>query len=158
MSEEISQNICKTGEFVDALFFEAICSCGSDNHQQCLCVEYDEEVQEVSLIIYSKIVTPEFINWNVRYECQKAFEEGNYWKSLVMKCAYILNHIWVKLKFTKSVWLNGYVESQGTFSFKNNKAIDDYLLAISAAKEKILAFKEKQKNGNGNRTEVSTKA
>lgn len=133
----VSTNICKTGEFKDAIFYEAICSCQATNHNQTLIVEYDPEVRDVNLQIYSRVLTPQWTSWDSRYEYQEALGNGDFYGMAYYKFKLIVEHIFAKLKFTMNIWLKGYVEVENQFMFRNEQAIDDYVNAILSAKTKI---------------------
>ena len=148
---EISTNICKTGEFNDAVFYDAICSCGADHHTQTLEVELDQTLvdgkpchTDVSLRIYGKLTTDEFVSFSARYDFEQAAQNGDYFMMAVHRARIILSKIGAKLKFTKNVWFDGYVQAGSVFSFRNEKQIDDYIAAIEQAKAKL----KEANNGN----------
>ncbi len=149
--QDISTNICKTAEFDDAVFYDAICSCGADHHTQTLEVELDQTLvdgkpchTELNLRIHGKLTTDEFVSFSARYDFEQAAQNGDYLMMGVHRARIILSKIWAKLKFTKQVWLDGYVQAGSVFAFRNEKAIDDYVTAIIQAKEKLKGAK----NGN----------
>ena len=148
---EISSNICKVAEFEDSVFYDAVCSCGADHHIQTLEVEVDQTLiddkasyAEVALKIYGKLTTDEFVSWSARYDYSEAAQDGNYRMMGVHRLRIILSKIAAKLKFTKNVWIDGYVQAGSVFSFRNEKALDDYIAALTQAKEKLKEIK----NGN----------
>lgn len=150
---EISTNICKVAEFDDAVFYDAVCSCGSDHHSQTLEVEVDQTLAdgnpchaEISLKIYGKLTTAEFVDFSARYDFSEAAQNGDYFMMAVHRLRIILSTIKAKLKFTKNVWFDGYVQAENVFTFRNEKALDDYVAALTQAKEKLKGVK----NGNGN--------
>ena len=134
----ISNNICKTGEFNDAIFYEAICSCQADNHTQTLIVEVDEDLPEqVNLQIYSKVITSQFTSWDSRYEFHEAMRDGDYFKIGYYKAKLFIEHIAARLRFTRDIWFKGYIQVENQFIFRNEAAINDYIEAINQAKTKI---------------------
>lgn len=145
----ISTNICKTGEFTDAIFYEALCACQADNHTQQLIVEFDPEVDDVNVQIYSKVLTPMWTSWDTRYELQEAMANLDFYAMAYYKAKLIIEHIAAKLRFTANIWLKGYIEVENQFMFRNEAAINDYILAISTAKDKL---KENQNARKANST------
>ena len=133
----ISDNICRTAEFDDAIYYEAICSCQADHHSQTLIVEFDPEIDDVNLQVYSKIITQQFTSWNSRWEYQEALSNGDYFKIGYYKAKLLLEHIAARIRFTYNIWVKGYIEAENQFIFRNEKSIDAYIEAISSAKTKI---------------------
>lgn len=133
----ISDNICRTAEFNDSIFYEAICSCHADNHNQTLIVEFDPEVNDVNLSIYSKVITQQFTSWNSRCEYNEAMSNGDYFKIGYYKAKLLIEHIAARIRFTYNIWVKGYIEAENHFIFRNEKSIDAYLEAINSAKIKI---------------------
>ena len=148
---EISTNICKVAEFEDAVFYDAICSCGSDHHTQTLEIEVDNTLADgkvchtdLNLRIHSKLTTDGFVDFSARYDFEQAAQSANYWLMCVHRIRIILSKVKAKLKFTKNVWIDGYVQAGSIFSFRNEKALDDYIAALTQAKEKL----KEAKNGS----------
>lgn len=144
MEKQISTNICKIAEFEDSIYYDAICSCGSDQHRQTLTVEVDSFIvdgeihnPEVSLQLDSKIATNEFVSFDARYDFEEAAKVGNYFGMAFHRVRILISSFAIKLKFTKDLWLNGYITAGNVFTFKNEAAIDDYIAAIIQAKEKL---------------------
>lgn len=141
---EISSNICKVGEFTDAIYYDAICSCMADSHNQTLIVEHDKEHDSVNLSVYSKVLTPAWTTFETRDGLSEAMKEGNYQKTAYYRAKLALENIFIKLKFTFTLWSKGYIEVENQFVFRNEKAIEDYVFALTVAKEKMLLQKIKE--------------
>lgn len=144
MKNSISTNICKIAEFKDSVYYDAICSCGSDHHRQTLTVEVDSFIAdgemhhpEVTLQLDSKITTSEFVSFDARYDFEEAAKAGNYLGMAFHRVRILISNFAIKLRFTKDLWLNGYISAGNVFTFKNEAAIDDYIAAITQAKEKL---------------------
>lgn len=146
----ISNNICKVAEFKDSIFYEAICSCQADNHNQTLIVEADEEAHgQVSLAIYSKVITSQFTSWDSRYEYSEAMQNGDYFKMAYYKAKLLIEHIAARIRFTRDIWFKGYVQVENQFIFRNSDSINDYVEAILQAKTKIKENKNEGTKPNG---------
>lgn len=141
----ITNNICKVAEFKDSVFYKAICSCGGDHHDQTLIIEANNEYNQVSLQIYSKVITSQFTSSDSQYEYYEAMKEGDYVKMAFYKAKLLAEHIIARIRFTRDIWFRGFVEVENEFTFRNNAAIDDYVKAIQIAKNKI---KENQNGTN----------
>jgi len=142
---EVADNICKIGEFDDAVYFAAICSCSSQDHSQQLSVEFDSDVNDVTLHVYSRITTCSLVNWEIQNNYCEALQEGNYWKAALTKALAILDGIWVRIKMTKKIWVDGYVSAENEFIFRDESAIDSYIGAISRAKKKIQSINRNER-------------
>ena len=147
-----TNNICKVAEFKDAVFYEAICSCMADNHNQSLIVEADEDVgDQVNLQIYSKVITSQFTTWDSRYEYSEAMQNGDYFKIGYYKAKLLIEHIAARIRFTRDIWFKGYIQVENQFIFRNDAAIDDYVQAIQTAKTKIQeSINERARASEGN--------
>lgn len=141
---EISTNICKTAEFKDAIYFDAACSCHCADHIQTLIVEVDEELHDVKLQIYSKVLTPMMTSTDSRVELWEAMKEADYFKIAFYKAKLLAEHFMSRVKFTFNIWAKGRIEVENEFIFRNEKAIDDYIFALTSAKEQL---KKEIKNG-----------
>ena len=122
----ISRNICEVGDLGDSVYYEAHCSCGSEPHQQQLCIEADKEYPgQLSLMIYSKIYTesPDTSN-NYDADFQTKIEN---WVKRIKKTWAIIVHVIV----------HGYVEGSNEFLFSDEKAILDYAKAIIEGVAKV---------------------
>jgi hypothetical protein len=141
---EISTNICKIAEFKDAIYFDASCSCQSNDHIQTLIVGVDEELRDITLQIYSKVLTPMMTSSDSRFELWEAMQEADYFKIAFYKAKLIAEHFLSRVKFTFNIWTKGRIEVENEFIFRNEKAIDDYIFALTSAKEQL---KKELKNG-----------
>lgn len=158
---EISNNICKVGEFKDAIFYEAICQCGNPDHNQELVVEIENftnddgtvKHREVNLLIYSEINTYSYTDFSAKSDYRDALEDGNYFAIGFHKLRVLLSNLAVKLRFTRDLWLNGYIKGSNFFTFRNEAALDDYVKAVISAKEQL---KKEINNGKTSKKE-STK-
>ena len=144
----ISDNICRTAEFDDSIFYEAICSCQADHHKQAIIVEFEPELNDISLSIYSKIITEQFTTWDSRWEYQEALSNGDYFKIGYYKAKLLIEHIAARIRFTYNIWTKGYVKAENHFIFRNEKSIDAYLEAISSAKTKIKENQNERRNNS----------
>lgn len=134
------------------IMYEAVCSCLADDHSQTLIVEVDEDGHDINVQIYSKIITEQFTSWNSRYEYQEAMSEGNYFKLGYYKAKLLIEHISARIRFTWDIWVNGYVRAENQFIFRNEAAIDDYVEAITIAKNKMKEIRNERskKSTKGN--------
>ena len=131
----ISTNICKTHEFNDAVFYHAMCGCGSTHHEQSLCMEYDEEIGDLTLIFYH--------NNEIKY-----LDRDNYFRELyfrtdncfVSKFALVgwwFSDIWNRLKLCCEIMMTGEVKFQSVYMIQSKDHINSYLNALHEAADKI---------------------
>jgi hypothetical protein len=125
-----ANRICVMDEFEDAIFLHACCSCGHEDHQQTLEVEVSDG--DINLTIYSKIVTS-YIH-EPSYDCTRTEKLEYHWKDWSRRIKWIL-----------SIVFKGYVEAENVFSFHGSEQIDDYLDAISRAKNQLWLEQERSK-------------
>lgn len=128
-----SNRICIMGEFDSAIFLHAHCSCGHENHQQTLELEVDEELDLINLLIYSKIVT--------HYKCGPHSDAS--WQE---RAEYFYKDLRDRIRWACSALFKGYVEAENVFTFEGDKQIEDYLDAISRAKNQLWLNKERKKS------------
>lgn len=127
-----SNRICVMGEFNSSIYLHAHCSCGSDNHQQTLEIEVDEDDgDDINLLIYSKAFT-----------AYQRYEYSEDWKvNLIDKLKDWRNRV----KWICSILFHGYVEVENVFTLSGKAQIEDYLDAISRARNKLWIIQERQK-------------
>lgn len=129
----ISENICKTGEYADAVAFKAECSCGGPDHSQSLFVEI--EYDQVTLKLYSTIEANVYCSSTYNYFDE--INKGHYLKAFFHWIRHSFYMFREKCRLTKKLWLDGYVTAENDFMFKNNASIDAYVEAIKTAQEKL---------------------
>jgi hypothetical protein len=119
MKRDISKNICEAGNFDSAIFLKAICDCTDDRHTQTLEIEADED-GPITLTIF----TNSFSN----YISSNWIRD---WKN--------------RLSLILSILTKGYCETSSEFIISGTDQIDDYLKAISDARNAIWSRQQKGK-------------
>lgn len=132
-----STRVCTMGEFETSVFLHAHCSCGHENHSQTLEIELDEDCDIINLLIYSKIVTP-YVH---EPSCNAPFLE---------KVEYFYKDWKARFSWIISIIFKGYVQAENVFTLDGDKQIEDYIDAISRAKNVIWLNKQRKQNGTNN--------
>jgi hypothetical protein len=123
--EVATTRISVANEFPDMIALSADCHCGDDFHRQQLVVEInDDETEEITLSIYSKIFVGHWYLWS---------PYDTFWEKLQKRYT---DFRW-RLFWAWSLLFRGYAEGHSTFSMIGNKQIDDYIDSISRARNKI---------------------
>jgi hypothetical protein len=118
-----TKGICVQGVFEDSVFLNAHCSCGHENHQQTLEIFTDDlDTHDINLTIYSKIFTP-YMSYN-----------PTCWQD---KVEYFYKDVKRRIEWIISIVFKGYVEAENIFTLHGQEQIDDYIDAISRAKNQI---------------------
>jgi hypothetical protein len=144
---KISINVCKVMEFKDAHYFQAVCSCANSAHTQDFSISvetisYGKENlnAEVSLQIDSQIYSEEFSGSELRNAYYDAMENGDYYRAALAKLRLFLSNVKNKISLTWQLWTKGHIKANSYFTFRNAKAIDDYVFAITSAKKQCEDF------------------
>jgi len=110
----VSYRIAKLEEFDDAVFYKALCPCGSNDHDFTISLEYDEEINDVIMYIYKKM----------------------YWKEYFKDYSF-LTKMFKRIKNSMFLLFGGYLEMEADILFSNSKQIEDFILALKEGIEKI---------------------
>ena len=133
--QEPAEGICKNGDFGDAKFYDIVCECGSPDHTHKLWVESDEFGT-----ITVNISTIEKTNWwkntiELRYDINNWYLQRLdwFWKGLV-------NGLLHKLKITKDVWFNGYVQYEASLILNKQTALN-YAKTLEQAIQDVTEYR-----------------
>lgn len=124
-----SNRVCVMATFQDTIYLHAHCSCSHEDHQQTLEISIDHPYDDypyddINLLIYSKICTP---------YTHKCASDAPILEKL--ECIY---KDWKKrLSWIFSIIFKGYVQAESVFSLHGDKQIEDYIDAISRAKNQL---------------------
>ena len=119
---DIASRIMKTGEFEDAVFYRAGCSCGDKSCDMVLALEKgdwidDRKLEGITLGVFKDV------HWGDEWETEDPF----------------LKRIWRRVTCALRMLVCGYVEMNGWFIFEDEEQIRDY---IKALEEGITHLKE----------------
>ena len=106
MSEnKISHNVCKVMEFKDAHYFQAMCSCCSEEHIQDFSISVETTSfeknplnSEITLELNTKVFSEEFVDSELRNNLADAMENGNYYAIAYAKIKLIFANFKSNLK------------------------------------------------------------
>lgn len=123
MSTIGSKNICRMNEYNNAAFLKAHCSCLDDDHIHTLVVDYDDDLDIIDLIIYTKAFTP----YKDNFHCKGFWQHLVYWYK--DKCQ--------RLSWIMDIVFKGYIQVETSFEFHGEEQIEDYLTTVANAKDRI---------------------
>jgi len=110
----------KIDEFDYSVFYRVACGCGSKNHDFELWLEYDEKLNDITLMIEKTLY------WKHHYELSPWYER-------------IYKRLFAGLKLI----FGGYLEMQADVLFMDKKHIEDFIEALQEGIIKIEKQKEK---------------
>jgi hypothetical protein len=119
MNDKISNKVMKVAEFDNAIFYRANCGCGSDDCGLTLELEYDPEINMVSLNMYQKLA---YCSWFGVSPTEKF-----YW----------FKDMYNRIKGALKLFFTGKIELEESFLFRESEQIDHFILALQEGMEKI---------------------
>ena len=133
MDEKISNKIAKITDFGTFIQYRATCGCGSSDCGLTLELEYDPEINYVTLNIYQDLL---YCSWFGVTPLDKF-----YW----------FKDMWNRIKGALRLLLTGRIRLEESFLFKEEGQINDFIAAIQEGREKIKDAVEKEKESNQNK-------
>ena len=116
-----AEGIMQTHKFKDSVFYSVNCSCGSDDHTMDISVSYEKDVDGIVVEFYSKqksLYWQKVADWDV-------YNIANPWLfSIVYFIQGFVNGLGHRLKVTKNLWINGYVEYQSDTIMSKQTALN----------------------------------
>ncbi len=105
----MNYNVCETDRFDRAIFYKVHCMCGDDDHTVVLELDYDEDLNEITLSFYNKMyyIAPSE-NW--------------------------LSRFWEKLKVSLLVLFKGYISLEGYLLIHGERHLNDFIKALEEGK------------------------
>jgi len=119
MEEKTSNKIMKIMEFDDAVYYRANCGCGSEDHDLALELEYDSELNDISLNMYKKLIYCSEFGINPSDKL------------------YALKSIYYRIKGALTLLLTGVVEVEESFLFTSSEQINHFIIALQEGIEKL---------------------
>ena len=119
MNEKTSNKIAKIMEFDDGVYYRATCGCGSDECGLTLALEYDRDVNDIKLSVYTKLV---YCSW---------FGVDTFDKF------YWFKDMWARIKGSLKLLFTGRIQLEECFLFKDEDQIDAFITAVQEGKGKI---------------------
>lgn len=114
----ISYRVMKIAEFNDSAFYRIACACGNKDHEFELWLEYDKDINNITLMIGKTLY------WKYYYEFSPWYEK-------------IYRRLFAGLKLI----FGGYLEMQADVLFMDKKHIEGF---IEALQEGITKIEEKR--------------
>lgn len=115
---KIPNNIAKTAEYDDAIFYKAVCDCMCDDHNQTLHLEYDKKFNLMTLDLCNNV-------------CYNDWVGGSWFRKM-----------WRRMTASVKLLFTGEIELTGEFIFNGEPAIKDYIKALNSG---IRELKENEK-------------
>jgi hypothetical protein len=119
----ISTGICVLSEYDNAIFFKAQCGCASSDDEQHLCMSYNDDLQDVELLVSCKVTTEYFPS---SYDDTLWESVGN-WVSAQL----------FKVKQVYRLLTTGVLTAETSFLFESEAQIQDYITALQLGLEKL---------------------
>ena len=127
--------IMKTNDWGDSKVYKISCECGQSNHEHNVWIEADES--SVNVNIYTTVKT------NYWYEALKPkYDIDNIWlQEFDWFWKGLYNGLVRRLKLTKSIWINGYVDFETTISMSTQQALN-YAETLKSAVDDVKEFRK----------------
>lgn len=126
-----SFRVMKLHEFEKSVFYRVACDCGAKDCDLSLIIEYDEELNYISLNMYKNLHASAHWNYGWKY-----FDFIRVWQN--------------KIKMIKDILCKGYIEVQEEFLIKDENHINEFIEALEEGKEYIKKYLEKEGINIGN--------
>jgi hypothetical protein len=110
----ISYKVMKVDEFDDSVFYRIACTCGSKDHEFELWLEYDKDINDITLMIEKTLY------WKYYYALSSWYEK-------------IYKRLFAGLKLI----LGGYLEMQTDVLFMDKEHIEGFIEALQEGLVKI---------------------
>lgn len=117
----ISYKVMKTDEFDDSIFYRIACGCGSRDHDFELWLEYDKDINDITLMVEKTLY------WKYYYDLSPWYEK-------------IYKRLFAGLKLI----FVGYLEMQADVLFMDKKHIEGFIEALQEGIIKIEKGKKVQ--------------
>jgi hypothetical protein len=134
-----AEGILKTHDWGDSKVYKITCDCGQADHEHNVWVEADESGVNVNIYTtvktdcWSEALKPKY---NIDSIWLQEFEW--FWKGLY-------NGIVRRLKLTKSIWFEGYVDFETTVSMSKQQALN-YSETLKLAVKDVESFRNTRQN------------
>ena len=110
--------ILKSQDYGDSKFYAIQCQCGNPDDELTMEVEADET--GVTVHFWTKVKTDYWnARWKERYDIDNEVLQDIHWKWIGF-----LNGIWDRLKLTKRIWINGYLEKESWTIMNKQQALN----------------------------------
>ena len=118
----IANNISKSLELDNSIYFKAQCGCGEDSHTQTLNLDYDKECDILALHVYSTIRT----HYN--------YHSSDNWQEKI-KIWFNNKKRWIKQ--LAILFFTGQIQGENEFIFTTRDQVNDYIAALQYGLSKI---------------------
>ena len=142
-----AEGILKTNDWGDSKWYKVACGCGQADHEINFEVEADECGVNVNSYITAKTdywtesITKRYDISNMWYQ-----EFDWFWKDL-------WNGLVTKLRLTKNIWWNGYVQYEITISMTEQQTLN-YAETLKSAIGDVKAFRNQTKSLSTNKAAI----
>jgi len=114
----ISNRVMKMDEFKEAIFYKADCSCGEDDHITTIEMEYDSQINDISINFYKTIA------WCSHWNNYNWFER-----------------VWKQLKASIKLLFTGYIELEEIFTLEGGEHLNTFIEALHEGRDKVEAIR-----------------
>lgn len=123
----------KVMDFEEAIYYRANCGCGSDDCGLTLELEYDPEINDITLNMHQRLL---YCSWFGVDSLDKF-----YW----------FKDMWQRIKGALKLLFTGRIRVEESFLFRDPEQMDDFVTAIKEGREKIAKFREDHDREMSNR-------
>jgi len=117
---KLSYKVMKMDEYHDTIFYRIACACGDQDHDFTLWLEYDREINDITMMIEKKLY------WNNYYNASSWYKR-----------------IWERLRDGIVLIFGGYLEMQADILFNDKEHITGFIQALEEAKNKFNIIEDK---------------
>lgn len=114
----------RVAEYSDLVFYRAGCSCGDNRCDMTLELEYDPEINDITLTLYKDLV---YASWF----CIRS-DSTLYW----------FRDKWRRIKGAVRLLFTGRISLEESFLIKGGEQIDGFITALQEGKQKLMSKKE----------------
>ncbi len=125
MIEKTSNRISKIMDLDTCIYYRATCGCGNDECGLTLELEYDPELNYVTLNMHQKLI---YCSW---------------WSIDPLDKFYWIKDVWHRIKGALKLLFTGRIRLEESFLFRDKEQIDSFLTAIHEGRERIENAKER---------------
>lgn len=106
-AQKPAEGIMLTRDFGDSKYYSVACTCGNDEDEIEVCVEFDEDIQEIQVTFYTTHAT----EWWKKIADWQIYNIKPFWLySIVYDIQGYINGFAHRLAVTRDVWFKGYAK------------------------------------------------
>jgi hypothetical protein len=140
-----AEGIMLTKDFGDSKYYEVACTCGNEDDSIEVCVEIDNDIQELQVTFYTTHLT----EWWKRVAYWQIYDIKPFWLySIVYNIQGYINGFYHRLAVTRDVWFNGYAKYYSCTYMTKQQALNFSQTLVDAIAELEKNKKAKRKSSS----------